>query len=198
MTQSVADDEDSKWHILSFFQAQLSMSGIQPSLSALMKISHKECRQRTHNASISPISVCTVFENKDKIVIVMEYASKGELYDYISERRKLGERETRHFFRQIVSAVHYCHKVRSQALMWPLSPLLHIHVQMHKKKKQAQQTHWFKTELFALFHDSNKSKLTISRPVFYFPHEQNVEFSPFWLVREISTAYQLVPFTHEI
>ncbi|XP_056605323.1 NUAK family SNF1-like kinase 1 [Triplophysa dalaica] len=56
------------------------------------------------------ISIHEVFENKDKIVIVMEYASKGELYDYISERRKLGERETRHFFRQIVSAVHYCHK----------------------------------------------------------------------------------------
>ncbi|XP_069048754.1 NUAK family SNF1-like kinase 1 isoform X2 [Lepisosteus oculatus] len=56
------------------------------------------------------ISVYEVFENKDKIVIVMEYASKGELYDYISERRRLSERETRHFFRQIVSAVHYCHK----------------------------------------------------------------------------------------
>ncbi|XP_077090651.1 NUAK family SNF1-like kinase 1 [Siphateles boraxobius] len=56
------------------------------------------------------ISIYEVFENKDKIVIVMEYASKGELYEYISERRKLGERETRHFFRQIVSAVHYCHK----------------------------------------------------------------------------------------
>lgn len=51
-----------------------------------------------------------MFENKDKIVIIMEYASKGELYDYISERRRLSERETRHFFRQIVSAVHYCHK----------------------------------------------------------------------------------------
>lgn len=57
----------------------------------------------------------TVFENKDKIVIVMEYASKGELYEYISERRRLGERETRHFFRQIVSAVHYCHKVRTES-----------------------------------------------------------------------------------
>lgn len=50
-------------------------------------------------------------------MIVMEYASKGELYDYISERRRLSERETRHFFRQIVSAVHYCHKVRGGANM---------------------------------------------------------------------------------
>ncbi|NWY18721.1 NUAK1 kinase, partial [Aphelocoma coerulescens] len=56
------------------------------------------------------ITIYEVFENKDKIVIIMEYASKGELYDYISERRRLSERETRHFFRQIVSAVHYCHK----------------------------------------------------------------------------------------
>ncbi|XP_067110662.1 NUAK family SNF1-like kinase 1 isoform X2 [Osmerus mordax] len=56
------------------------------------------------------ISIHEVFENKEKIVIVMEYASKGELYDYISERRRLTERETRHFFRQIVSAVHHCHK----------------------------------------------------------------------------------------
>ncbi|XP_077567327.1 NUAK family SNF1-like kinase 1 [Stigmatopora nigra] len=56
------------------------------------------------------VSIYEVFENKDKIVIVMEYASKGELYDYISERRRLSERETRHFFRQIVSAVHHCHK----------------------------------------------------------------------------------------
>ncbi|XP_029105366.1 NUAK family SNF1-like kinase 1 isoform X1 [Scleropages formosus] len=56
------------------------------------------------------IAIYEVFENKDKIVIVMEYASKGELYDYISERRRLGERETRRFFRQIVSAVHHCHK----------------------------------------------------------------------------------------
>lgn len=52
-----------------------------------------------------------MFENKDKIVIVMEYASRGDLYDYIGETQKISEREARHFFRQIVSAVHYCHQV---------------------------------------------------------------------------------------
>ncbi|XP_048466341.1 NUAK family SNF1-like kinase 1 isoform X4 [Rhincodon typus] len=62
------------------------------------------------------ISIYEVFENKDKMVIVMECASKGELYDYINERHKLSERETRMFFRQIVAAVHYCHKVDSWAL----------------------------------------------------------------------------------
>ncbi|KAB5536732.1 hypothetical protein PHYPO_G00110800 [Pangasianodon hypophthalmus] len=55
------------------------------------------------------ITIYEVFENKDKIVIVMEYASKGDLFDYISERQ-ISEREARHIFRQIVSAVHYCHR----------------------------------------------------------------------------------------
>lgn len=69
-----------------------------------------------------------MFENKDKIVIVMEYASKGELYDYISERRKLSERETRHFFRQIVSAVHHCHKVRGLSPTRTVALSLHIYM----------------------------------------------------------------------
>ncbi|XP_029948235.1 NUAK family SNF1-like kinase 2 [Salarias fasciatus] len=56
------------------------------------------------------ITIYEVFENKDKIVIVMEYASKGDLYDYICDRRNVSEPEARHFFRQIVSAVHYCHQ----------------------------------------------------------------------------------------
>uniref|UniRef100_A0A8C6YRN7 non-specific serine/threonine protein kinase n=1 Tax=Nothoprocta perdicaria TaxID=30464 RepID=A0A8C6YRN7_NOTPE len=56
------------------------------------------------------IAVHEVFENSSKIVIVMEYASKGDLYDYISERQRLSEHEARHFFRQVVSAVYYCHK----------------------------------------------------------------------------------------
>uniref|UniRef100_A0AAV2LXG5 non-specific serine/threonine protein kinase n=1 Tax=Knipowitschia caucasica TaxID=637954 RepID=A0AAV2LXG5_KNICA len=51
-----------------------------------------------------------VFESKDKIVIVMEYASRGELFDYIQERKRLQETEARSLFRQITSAVHYLHK----------------------------------------------------------------------------------------
>ncbi|KAM6976897.1 NUAK family SNF1-like kinase 1 [Aplochiton taeniatus] len=51
-----------------------------------------------------------VFESRDKIVIVMEYASQGELYDYVHKRRRLAEAEARDVFRQITSAVHYCHK----------------------------------------------------------------------------------------
>lgn len=42
----------------------------------------------------------------------MEYASGGELYDYLNERKRVSEVEARGIFRQIVSAVHFLHKNR--------------------------------------------------------------------------------------
>lgn len=56
------------------------------------------------------IHIYEVFENKDKIVLVMQYASGGELYDYVSEHKELSSEEARRIFRQVASAVYYCHK----------------------------------------------------------------------------------------
>lgn len=56
------------------------------------------------------VQVFEVFESTDKIIIIMEYASNGELYDFINNKHQLPESDARRFFRQIVSAVHYCHK----------------------------------------------------------------------------------------
>ena len=47
------------------------------------------------------------------MVLVMEYAAGGELYDYLSERKVLQEEEARRIFRQIAMAVYYCHKVET-------------------------------------------------------------------------------------
>lgn len=51
-----------------------------------------------------------MFENREKMVLVMEFAAGGELYDYLSERKVLTEDEARRIFRQIATAVYYCHK----------------------------------------------------------------------------------------
>ncbi|XP_021957604.1 mucin-12 isoform X1 [Folsomia candida] len=56
------------------------------------------------------IHIYEVFENREKMVLVMEYAAGGELYDYLNERKILQEDEARRIFRQIASAVYYCHK----------------------------------------------------------------------------------------
>lgn len=53
----------------------------------------------------------SVFENREKIVLVMEYAAGGELYDYLSEKKVLIEEEARRIFRQVAIAIFYCHKV---------------------------------------------------------------------------------------
>ncbi|CAG9860362.1 unnamed protein product [Phyllotreta striolata] len=56
------------------------------------------------------IHIYEVFENREKMVLVMEYAAGGELYDYLSERKVLKEEEARRIFRQISTACYYCHK----------------------------------------------------------------------------------------
>lgn len=40
----------------------------------------------------------------------MEFAAGGELYDYLSERKVLTEEEARRIFRQVSTAIYYCHK----------------------------------------------------------------------------------------
>lgn len=57
------------------------------------------------------LNLSAVFEKKDKIVLVLDYAQGGELYEYLNKMGKLSESEARRIFRQIVSAVHYCHQV---------------------------------------------------------------------------------------
>ncbi|XP_037947780.1 uncharacterized protein LOC119679474 isoform X2 [Teleopsis dalmanni] len=56
------------------------------------------------------IHIYEVFENREKMVLVMEFAAGGELYDYLSERKVLSEDEARRIFRQVATAVYYCHK----------------------------------------------------------------------------------------
>ncbi|KAI9104952.1 kinase-like domain-containing protein, partial [Phlyctochytrium arcticum] len=56
------------------------------------------------------VQVFDVNETEHFIYIVMEYASGGELFDYIVAHKRVKEKEARSFFRQVLSAVDYCHK----------------------------------------------------------------------------------------
>ena len=67
-----------------------------------------------------------VFENKEKMVLVMEIAAGGELYDYISDRKTLGEPDARRIFRQIATAIYYCHKVGVSTKLFSFSRVLSI------------------------------------------------------------------------
>uniref|UniRef100_A0A8C4NH15 non-specific serine/threonine protein kinase n=1 Tax=Eptatretus burgeri TaxID=7764 RepID=A0A8C4NH15_EPTBU len=56
------------------------------------------------------IRIYEVFENDNKLVIVMEFASNGELFDYLHKQGQLRESEARRFFRQILAATMHCHR----------------------------------------------------------------------------------------
>ncbi|KAG5682439.1 hypothetical protein PVAND_011791 [Polypedilum vanderplanki] len=55
------------------------------------------------------IKLYQVMESQSMIYIVSEYASQGEIFDYIAKYGRLNERAARHKFWQILSAVEYCH-----------------------------------------------------------------------------------------
>lgn len=51
-----------------------------------------------------------MIETETKIFMVLEYCPGGELFDYIVDRDRLCERESRAFFRQIAAGVAYIHE----------------------------------------------------------------------------------------
>ncbi|KAI9027832.1 MAP/microtubule affinity-regulating kinase 1 [Hyaloraphidium curvatum] len=56
------------------------------------------------------VKLYEVIETKHTLFLVMEAASGGELYDYLVVHGRMKEKEARAKFRQILSAVHYCHR----------------------------------------------------------------------------------------
>ncbi|KAK7806861.1 hypothetical protein U0070_026753 [Myodes glareolus] len=57
------------------------------------------------------ISLLQVIESEKRIYLVMELAEGQQLYQYIRQAGHLQEDEARGIFRQIVSAVSYCHEL---------------------------------------------------------------------------------------
>ena len=95
----------------------------QVAVKILEKASFKSEQQRLHATREARlmatlrhpniVDVKTVMEDDYRILIVMENLTGGELFDYISNKGSLDEREARRIFQQIVLAIHYCHEVHT-------------------------------------------------------------------------------------
>ncbi|EDO46035.1 predicted protein, partial [Nematostella vectensis] len=57
------------------------------------------------------IKLHEVMETERMLYLVTEYASKGEIFDYLVAHGRMQEKEAKNTFNQIVSAIEYCHKM---------------------------------------------------------------------------------------
>ncbi|CAL5995719.1 Kinase [Hexamita inflata] len=55
------------------------------------------------------VKLLEVLDTPHHIFLVTQFVENGELFDYVVKRGKLTEQETCKFFRQLISAVSYCH-----------------------------------------------------------------------------------------
>ncbi|KAG0003116.1 NUAK SNF1-like kinase 1 [Entomortierella chlamydospora] len=100
--------------------AENDITGEQVAVKILEKVQFKSERQRLHATREARlmatlrhpniVDVKAVMEDDYRILIVMENLTGGELFDYISNKGHLEEKEARHIFQQIVLAIHYCHE----------------------------------------------------------------------------------------
>lgn len=56
------------------------------------------------------VKIHEVIATKTKICLVMEYVPGGQLSDKLSYHKRLGEREVKKYFYQLIDAVDYCHR----------------------------------------------------------------------------------------
>ncbi|CAH8557674.1 Serine/threonine-protein kinase brsk1 [Schistosoma haematobium] len=50
-----------------------------------------------------------VYENRRHLYLILEHVSGGELFDYLVRKGRLAPKEARRFFKQIISALDFCH-----------------------------------------------------------------------------------------
>ncbi|KAH0596785.1 hypothetical protein MHUMG1_05093 [Metarhizium humberi] len=50
-----------------------------------------------------------IWENRSEIYLILEYIDQGDLFTFINSRGRLPEDLSIHFFRQMMSAISYCH-----------------------------------------------------------------------------------------
>jgi 5'-AMP-activated protein kinase, catalytic alpha subunit len=58
------------------------------------------------------IQLYEIIETNRQLFLIMEYASGGELFDFIVKKKRLDEKQACKFFQQILSGIEYLHKNR--------------------------------------------------------------------------------------
>ena len=68
------------------------------------------------------IQLYEIIEDKEKLYLITEYASGGELFDYIVANQRVKELEACKFFQQLLDGIEYVHKLNVCLLYTSPSP----------------------------------------------------------------------------
>ncbi|XP_005156682.1 MAP/microtubule affinity-regulating kinase 3a isoform X2 [Danio rerio] len=99
-------------HILTGSEVAIKMiDKTQLNPTSLQKLSREVTIMKNLNHP-NIVKLFEVIETEKTLFLVMEYASGGEVFDYLVAHGRMKEKEARAKFRQIVSAVQYCHQKR--------------------------------------------------------------------------------------
>ncbi|XP_067277753.1 MAP/microtubule affinity-regulating kinase 3a isoform X2 [Pseudorasbora parva] len=97
-------------HILTGSEVAIKMiDKTQLNPTSLQKLSREVTIMKNLNHP-NIVKLFEVIETEKTLFLVMEYASGGEVFDYLVAHGRMKEKEARAKFRQIVSAVQYCHQ----------------------------------------------------------------------------------------
>jgi len=58
------------------------------------------------------IKIFDVLEDSKYLFLIIEYACRGELFNFLVEKKRIQNKEALRFFQQIISGLEYCHKHR--------------------------------------------------------------------------------------
>ena len=78
---------------------QENLTKIAREIEIMRRLSHKNI-----------IQLYQVMESESFMYIITEYASKGEIFDWLVENKKMSESQAAGTFSQILTAVNYCHQ----------------------------------------------------------------------------------------
>lgn len=56
------------------------------------------------------VKIYDIWENRDEIYLILEFVEKGDLFEYINRHGQMTEEQAMYVFRQLMSAMDYCHR----------------------------------------------------------------------------------------
>jgi len=75
-----------------------------------LNIVYKEINIQSRLKHPNIVELYNIYENKDKIYLILENCKNGSLFNYIKMKKGLNEEESFYFFKQVLDAVYFLHK----------------------------------------------------------------------------------------